>query len=65
MSSQRRESGGEAAGGAIGRRIPDFFIIGHQKCGTTALYLMLKDHPQVFLPEHKEPRFFSPSSGRR
>lgn len=41
-------------------RMPDFFIIGHQKCGTTALYLMLKDHPQIFLPEHKEPRFFAP-----
>jgi hypothetical protein len=41
-------------------RMPDFFIIGHQKCGTTALYLMLKEHPQIFLPEYKEPRFFAP-----
>ena len=43
---------------ADGRRVPDFFIVGHQKCGTTALHLMLKDHPQIFLPEVKEPRFF-------
>ena len=41
-----------------GRRVPDFFIVGHQKCGTTALHLMLKRHPQIFLPEVKEPRFF-------
>ena len=40
-------------------RVPDFFIIGHQKCGTTALYLMLKSHPQIFLPEVKEPRYFA------
>jgi hypothetical protein len=40
--------------------MPDFFVIGHQKCGTTALYYMLKDHPQIFLSEFKEPRFFSP-----
>jgi hypothetical protein len=41
-------------------RVPDFFIVGHQKCGTTALYEMLRPHPQVFLPEVKEPRFFVP-----
>jgi hypothetical protein len=41
-------------------RVPDFFIVGHQKCGTTALYEMLRPHPQVFLPAVKEPRFFVP-----
>jgi hypothetical protein len=41
-------------------RAPDFFVIGHQKCGTTALYHMLREHPQVFLSEYKEPRFFAP-----
>jgi hypothetical protein len=41
-------------------RVPDFFIVGHQKCGTTALYEMLRPHPQIFLPEVKEPRFFVP-----
>jgi hypothetical protein len=39
--------------------VPDFFIIGHEKCGTTALYKMLRQHPQVFMPDYKEPRFFS------
>jgi hypothetical protein len=41
-------------------RVPDFFVVGHQKCGTTALYYMLRDHPQIFLSEYKEPRFFAP-----
>jgi sulfotransferase family protein len=41
-------------------RAPDFFVIGHQKCGTTALYYMLRDHPQIYLSEYKEPRFFAP-----
>jgi hypothetical protein len=41
-------------------RVPDFFVIGHQKCGTTALYHMLRGHPQIFLSEYKEPRFFAP-----
>jgi Sulfotransferase domain len=42
-----------------GRRVPDFFIVGHAKCGTTALYDMLGRHPQIFMSEVKEPRFFS------
>jgi len=41
-------------------RMPDFFIAGHQKCGTTALYMMLNQHPQIFMPEYKEPRYFAP-----
>ena len=40
-------------------RIPDFFIAGHPKCGTTALYEMLRGHPQIFMPELKEPWFFA------
>ncbi len=41
------------------RRIPDFFIVGHPKSGTTALYNMLREHPQIFMPSLKEPLFFS------
>ena len=49
---------------AIDPRMPDFFIVGHAKCGTTALYEMLRRHPQVFMPEYKggagkEPWYFS------
>jgi hypothetical protein len=38
---------------------PDFFVVGHPKCGTTALHWMLSSHPEVFMPM-KEPRFFAP-----
>jgi hypothetical protein len=44
---------------ATSQRFPDFFIVGHSKSGTTALYEMLRSHPQVFMPELKEPRWFA------
>ncbi len=40
-------------------RLPDFFIVGHPKCGTTALYEMLRRHPAIFMPDFKEPWFFA------
>jgi hypothetical protein len=40
-------------------RIPDFYLVGHPKCGTTALYEALREHPQVFMPACKEPWFFA------
>ncbi len=40
-------------------RMPDFFIVGHHKSGTTALYEMLRRHPQIFMPQLKEPKFFA------
>jgi hypothetical protein len=40
-------------------RVPDFFIVGHHKSGTTALYEMLRRHPDIYMPEVKEPRFFA------
>jgi hypothetical protein len=39
-------------------RIPDFYLVGHGKSGTTALYEMLAHHPQVFVGA-KEPRYFA------
>jgi hypothetical protein len=39
-------------------RRPDFFIVGAPKAGTTAMYAYLRTHPQLFLPERKELRFF-------
>jgi len=39
--------------------VPDFFVIGAFRCGTTALYRTLRQHPQVFLPMAKEPNFFA------
>jgi hypothetical protein len=48
-----------AAARAAGRAIPDFFIVGHPKSGTTALYEMLRSHPEIFMPELKETLFFA------
>lgn len=39
---------------------PNFFIVGAPRCGTTSLYRYLGQHPDVFLPSVKEPRFFAP-----
>ena len=38
---------------------PNFFIAGAPRCGTTALYSYLRQHPDVFLPDYKEPHFFN------
>jgi hypothetical protein len=46
-------------------RIPDFFIVGAPKCGTTAMYEYLRQHPDVFMPFHKEPLFFGSDLTRR
>jgi hypothetical protein len=42
------------------QRLPDFFILGHAKSGTTALYTMLAQQPLIFMPSVKEPSFFVP-----
>ncbi len=36
-----------------------FFVPGFSKCGTTTLCSLLGDHPEIFIPEIKEPNFFS------
>jgi len=38
---------------------PDFFITGHPKCGTTALFKFLEQHPGIYMPSTKEPNFFA------
>jgi hypothetical protein len=37
---------------------PHFFIVGAAKCGTTALFEYLCQHPSVFMPAMKEPKYF-------
>jgi Sulfotransferase family len=49
----------QQAKSAAPARVPDFFIVGHAKSGTTALYEMLRPHPQIYMPDAKEPWFFS------
>jgi hypothetical protein len=57
----------EPAARELGRqgRVPDFFIVGHHKSGTTAMYGMLRRHPQIFMPTMKEPEFFREDRLRR
>lgn len=38
--------------------LPNFMCIGAAKSGTTTLYDILKQHPDVFIPSFKEPHFF-------
>ncbi|ARA92987.1 hypothetical protein AWN76_007330 [Rhodothermaceae bacterium RA] len=42
---------------------PTFLIIGAAKAGTTSLYRYLAQHPQVFMSDPKEPRFFAYEGG--
>jgi hypothetical protein len=54
------EGGRAGSGPAPARgRVPDFFIVGNPKSGTTALYEMLRRHPAVYMPALKEPHFFA------
>ena len=40
-------------------RLPNFFIVGAPKAGTTSLYYYLSQHPQVYMSAIKEPHFFA------
>lgn len=44
-------------------RLPDFFIIGAPKCGTTSLAAYLDENPDIFISKPKEPWFFSTDLG--
>ncbi|MGH8930837.1 MAG: sulfotransferase domain-containing protein [Egibacteraceae bacterium] len=37
---------------------PDTFIVGAAKCGTTAMYHYLGQHPSIFMSAYKEPNYF-------
>lgn len=39
--------------------LPNFLIIGAAKCGTSSLYMYLKQHPEIYMSAVKEPHFFS------
>jgi hypothetical protein len=47
-----------AAVDSAATRPPDFFVVGQPKSGTTALFEMLRRHPQVFMPAIKESWYF-------
>jgi Sulfotransferase family len=48
--------------GAVSQRVkmPEFFVVGHHKCGTSALWEMLRRHPEIYMPEVKETWYFAP-----
>lgn len=39
-------------------RKPNFFIVGAPRCGTTAMWSWLREHPEIFMAEIKGPHFF-------
>lgn len=39
--------------------VPDFFLIGAPKCGTSALFQALRQHPDIYMPSVKEPHFYA------
>jgi len=40
-------------------KLPNFLIVGAAKSGTTSLYYYLKQHPEIYMSDFKEPQFFS------
>lgn len=38
---------------------PDFMLIGAGKSGTTALQNYMQQHPQIFIPRHKDPSYLA------
>lgn len=44
----------------VASRLPNFFIVGAPKAGTTSLYHYLDQHPEVYMSPIKEPNYFSP-----
>ncbi|MEZ4515539.1 MAG: sulfotransferase [Chloroflexota bacterium] len=40
-------------------QLPDFIIGGALKSGTTSLYYYLRQHPDIYMPSLKEPRYFA------
>src|SRR6266480_2280597 len=39
--------------------LPNFFIVGTGKAGTTSLYHYLQQHPQIYMSPIKEPCYFA------
>jgi len=39
--------------------LPNLVVIGAMKCATTMMYEILRTHPEIYIPEIKEPNYFS------
>lgn len=42
-------------------KLPNFLIVGAMRSGTTSLWRYLRQHPQIYMPSLKEPRFLASS----
>ncbi|WP_174614758.1 sulfotransferase family protein [Virgibacillus ihumii] len=40
-------------------KVPNLFIVGAAKAATTSVYKYLRNHDEVFFPDHKEPNYLS------
>jgi hypothetical protein len=47
------------------KRKPNLFIAGAPKCGTTAMYTYLKQHPKIYMAPRKEPQYFGADFDKR
>src|SRR4051794_27348077 len=64
----RRWSGRRTHPRSFPGRIPDFFLVGAARSGTTSMWQYLRQHPRLFLPKEmaeKEPSYFCPTYGMR
>lgn len=44
---------------ALSPKVPNFFLVGAPKAGTTALYRYLDQHPEIYMSPIKEPNFLA------
>ena len=58
MTTATTEQTGSLRQDAAAHRRPNFFLVGAPKCGTTSVYTYLGEHPDIYLPNAKEPQFF-------
>ena len=42
---------------------PNFFVAGVPKCGTSFFHTYLRQHPEIFVPEHREAHYFASDLG--
>jgi hypothetical protein len=43
----------------MAHKLPNFFVVGAARSGTTSLYRYLSQHPEVYMSPNKEPHWFS------
>ena len=50
--------------GATELKLPNFFLVGAAKAGTTAVYAYISQHPEIYLSPLKEPKHLSISANK-